>query len=273
MSSQNPAIELISREFSEAFSSVFSQTCGEPYPLEACAGEAAEAAGLQYTLAVAGAMQGKLSFQVDLDGAAILATRLMGMPVEGDVSYVPEHEDAVFEIVSQTAGLMATAFRTRFGDATINAERTQEPADGTATLIALQAAGGSKPVLIELRCDQALLQSLAQCLAPQEAAPNSAGRAPSEAPSIATERNNMQLIMDVELSLTLRFGQKTLALSEIADLATGSVIELDRVVDEPVELLLGERVIARGEVVIVDGNYGLRIVELAAIDQSTLLSA
>jgi flagellar motor switch protein FliN/FliY len=78
--------------------------------------------------------------------------------------------------------------------------------------------------------------------------------------------------MDVELNLTLRFGERILMLSEVADLTTGSVVELDRVVDDPVELLLGERVIARGEVVIVDGNYGLRITDLAAVDQNSLLS-
>jgi flagellar motor switch protein FliN/FliY len=51
-------------------------------------------------------------------------------------------------------------------------------------------------------------------------------------------------------------------LREVLELATGSVIELDRQVDEPVELLLDGKVIARGEAVIVDGNYGLRVTEI-----------
>ena len=46
------------------------------------------------------------------------------------------------------------------------------------------------------------------------------------------------------------------------DLASGSVVELDREVDEPVELILDGRVIARGEAVIVDGNYGVRVTEI-----------
>ena len=79
--------------------------------------------------------------------------------------------------------------------------------------------------------------------------------------------------MDVELDLTLRFGQRILMLSEVADLTSGAVVELDRMVEEPVELLLGERVIARGEVVIVDGNYGLRVTELTSIDPNTFLTA
>ncbi len=73
---------------------------------------------------------------------------------------------------------------------------------------------------------------------------------------------NLDLIMDVELVLTLRFGQRKLPLREVLDLAAGSIVELDRLVDEPVELLLGEKIVARGEAVIVDGNYGLRITEI-----------
>ncbi len=73
---------------------------------------------------------------------------------------------------------------------------------------------------------------------------------------------NLGLVMDVELDVTLRFGQRQLSLREVMDLTSGSVVELDREVDEPVELLLDGRVIARGEAVIVDGNYGVRVTEV-----------
>jgi flagellar motor switch protein FliN/FliY len=64
------------------------------------------------------------------------------------------------------------------------------------------------------------------------------------------------------LNVSLRFGQRQLPLREVLELASGSVIELDRQVDDPVELLLDGKVIARGEAVIVDGNYGLRVTEV-----------
>lgn len=73
---------------------------------------------------------------------------------------------------------------------------------------------------------------------------------------------NLGLVMDVELNVTLRFGQRQLSLREVMELASGSVVELDREVDEPVELILDGRVIARGEAVIVDGNYGVRVTEV-----------
>jgi flagellar motor switch protein FliN/FliY len=76
------------------------------------------------------------------------------------------------------------------------------------------------------------------------------------------EQVNLQLVLDVELNVTLRFGQRQLALREVLELTSGSVIELDRQVEEPVELLLEGKVIARGEAVVIDGNYGLRVTEV-----------
>ena len=77
----------------------------------------------------------------------------------------------------------------------------------------------------------------------------------------AADESNLGLVLDVELKVLLRFGQRQLTLREVLDLKCGSVVELDRRVDEPVELLLDGRVIARGEAAIVDGNYGLRVTE------------
>jgi flagellar motor switch protein FliN/FliY len=171
--------------------------------------------------------------------------------------------------------VIATELRTRFGTADISVARKEAPADAGAATIILGPAAGSDSVSIKLLAGRALLDSINDCLsASSKPAAAPVKEAPvTPAPESSPEHQNLRLIMDVELDLTLRFGQRTLMLSEVADLTTGSVVELDRIVDDPVELLLGERVIARGEVVIVDGNYGLRITELASIDRGTLLSA
>ena len=78
----------------------------------------------------------------------------------------------------------------------------------------------------------------------------------------ARDQVNLDLVMDVELNVTLRFGQRLLTLREVLDLTSGSVVELDRQVEEPVELLLEGKVIARGEAVVIDGNYGLRVTDV-----------
>ena len=77
------------------------------------------------------------------------------------------------------------------------------------------------------------------------------------------EQVNLDLVMDVELNVTLRFGKRRLTLREVMELTSGSVVELDRELEEPVELLLNGMVIARGEAVVIDGNYGLRVTEVS----------
>jgi flagellar motor switch protein FliN/FliY len=68
--------------------------------------------------------------------------------------------------------------------------------------------------------------------------------------------------MDLELEVTLRFGGRNLLLKDVLELGPGSVLELDRQVQEPADLLLDGKMIARGEVVMVNGNYGLRVSEV-----------
>lgn len=85
---------------------------------------------------------------------------------------------------------------------------------------------------------------------------------PQGADPLVTDSVNLGLLLDVELNVTLRFGQRQLTLREVLELTGGSVVELDRQVEEPVELLLDGKIIARGEAVVVDGNYGLRVTEV-----------
>ena len=74
----------------------------------------------------------------------------------------------------------------------------------------------------------------------------------------------IELLLDVELEATLRFGCREMPLGEILDLGPGDVVQLDRNVADPVDLLVGDKIVARGEVVLVNGNFGLRVTEVAA---------
>jgi flagellar motor switch protein FliN/FliY len=76
----------------------------------------------------------------------------------------------------------------------------------------------------------------------------------------------LDLLMDVQLGMTMRFGAKRLLLREVLDLSPGAVVQLDRKVQEPVELLLDGKLVARGEVVVIDGNYGLRVTDVSPLD-------
>jgi flagellar motor switch protein FliN/FliY len=72
----------------------------------------------------------------------------------------------------------------------------------------------------------------------------------------------IERLLDAELEVALSFGGRQLMLKEILDLNPGSVVELDHHVQDPVDLRIGGKTIARGEVVVVEGNYGLRITEI-----------
>ena len=75
----------------------------------------------------------------------------------------------------------------------------------------------------------------------------------------------LDMLMDVQLAMTMRFGSKIMLLREVLDLSPGSVIELDRKIQEPVDLLLDGRLVARGEVVVIEGNYGLRVTDVSPL--------
>lgn len=88
-------------------------------------------------------------------------------------------------------------------------------------------------------------------------------------PPPAPRDARLEAVLDVDLPLVVRFGRAIIPLRALSELGPGSVIDMGRSPDEPVELLVGERVIARGEVVIVGGNYGVRISELMQSRRST----
>jgi flagellar motor switch protein FliN/FliY len=89
--------------------------------------------------------------------------------------------------------------------------------------------------------------------------------------AIATRDNaassTFDILLDVALPVSVSFGKTSLQIREVLKLNTGSIVELDRLVADPVEVIVNNRVIARGEVVVVDGNYGVRINQLASRDE------
>lgn len=73
---------------------------------------------------------------------------------------------------------------------------------------------------------------------------------------------NLDVILDIDLPLSVRFGQTEMSLLELTRLGPGSVIDLGRPPDDPVDVLVHGRLVARGEVVVVSGNYGVRITDV-----------
>jgi flagellar motor switch protein FliN/FliY len=148
-----------------------------------------------------------------------------------------------------TASLFA-----EYGTVTCKVDRVVNPALNAMFVIPLAAEGNNGPrIPVTCYLDGKLVELLSSKPGAKDVA---------EADRVQIDPVNLNLVLDVELSMSLRFGQRQLPLREVLELVSGSVVELDRQVDDPVELLLDGRVIARGEAVIVDGNYGLRVTEI-----------
>ena len=76
------------------------------------------------------------------------------------------------------------------------------------------------------------------------------------------EENNLSRLLDIDLEAYIRFGAREMSLAELLDVGPGAVIPLDRQVTDPVDLIVGEKVVARGEVMLVQGKFGLRVTEV-----------
>lgn len=80
---------------------------------------------------------------------------------------------------------------------------------------------------------------------------------------------NLRLLMDVDLDLSISFGKTRLLLNDVLKLASGAVVELNRSANDAVDVLVNNSIVARGEVVVIDGNYGVRVTEV--VSQTALM--
>jgi flagellar motor switch protein FliN/FliY len=78
----------------------------------------------------------------------------------------------------------------------------------------------------------------------------------------AADRQNMDLLMNVPLEITAELGKCKMSVAEVLKIGEGSIVELDRLAGAPVDLLVNNKPVARGEVVAIDDNFGVRVTEL-----------
>ncbi len=81
------------------------------------------------------------------------------------------------------------------------------------------------------------------------------------------EPANIELLMDVDLPVSIELGRTKMKISDILALGPGAIVELDKLVGEPVDLLVNQKCVARGEVVVVEESFGLRITQLVSPEE------
>jgi flagellar motor switch protein FliN/FliY len=261
--------ENICRPFSDAFFAAFaaaiSEASGSPWLVAAMPDAektAHESEPVHVNVTLEGSLSGELLLQFRQADAAMLAAKYLQQPA---AELETEQSDAILKLVEAGMDRFCLAVAEEYGTFTSKTSIVSEPPSESANVAEVTAAddGGNRvSILMYLNPRLAEALSLYAEKTADESNGKSAEAAAEKEPASNPEQLNLQLVMEVELNVTLRFGQRQLALREVLELTSGSVIELDRQVEEPVELLLEGKVIARGEAVVIDGNYGLRVTEV-----------
>ena len=81
-------------------------------------------------------------------------------------------------------------------------------------------------------------------------------------PSEQAQASNLDLLMDINLPVSIELGRTKMPISELLALGPGSVVELNKLAGEPVDVMVNQKLVARGEVVVIDENFGVRITQL-----------
>lgn len=83
-----------------------------------------------------------------------------------------------------------------------------------------------------------------------------------EHPDIKQAKADLEVLLDVPLTISVELGRVTMKVQEVIDLGAGSIIEIDKAAGEPIDILVNGRLVARGEVVVVEDNFGVRVTEI-----------
>jgi flagellar motor switch protein FliN len=245
-----------------AASALFSQAlAGEPRLIESMP-KPLVGDSFGFAATISGDEQG--CFAVVLEGA-VLETPLVGEGVDQKAGW----GELLREIVDAAAGelLAGTGKKCRV-------DKFEEIGAESKVSRAFQLKAGDRAWTILVRDEVRAPKTGA---IPAAGAPDVFEEAPAEASKSATAQHSgtalskggalrpgIDLLLDVELEATLRFGSREMLLGELLDLGPGDVVQLDRNVSDPVDLIVGDKIVARGEVVLVNGNFGLRVTEVAA---------
>jgi flagellar motor switch protein FliN/FliY len=232
--------------------------------VSAAGGNPARGDGWAVTFTATGALVGTMTAWMDRAGSALLAQRVTGSDeAAGD----PVVADMLKEMWSQAAASLST--REPFTGVKLSPGAPSLAEAGEVQLAGYTVTFGADASA------QVAVTAAAQIAAPAPAPPAAAVAlraqpakmesldAPGVQPS-AAKNANLDVVLDIDLPLIVRFGRTLMTLKTLAALGPGSILDMGRSPDEPVEILVGEQVIARGEVVIVDGNYGVRITDLVS---------
>ena len=210
---------------------------------------------------------GNVSFFMSVGVATALGDLMMGGTGDEKDSLDEEDLDATKEIVSNIFGSLSTTLSAQddMPNLSFNIENISEVFAGEKLVgykkiyefdFTVESATGK----CYLAVDEKFLSNFEQEEQTKKEVKSSSCN--DEVKLTDEEIKNISLIMDVQLPVRVRIGKKTILLKDVLKMDIGSVVELDQLANAPLDILVGDKVIAKGEVVIVDGNFGVQITEI-----------
>ncbi len=187
-----------------------------------------------------------------------------------DTVETSEARNTWFEILGQSLSAMARsigAFLGREVSCESGVERSPDPESREWAAVSLEFADQALAPLLAVFSPKLIAAiSTPPAAAGQEESHETLSKPVEQAAPEPTARRSrtMDLLLDVDLPVSISFGKAQLPMKDVLKLTTGSIVELNRGVSEQVEVLVNQCLIARGEVVVIDGNYGVRIQEIAS---------
>ncbi len=229
-------------------------------------------------------INGKALLIVSKSDLARIAGMLAGLECDENMAFSPQFMESNIQFIAD--GLeSASRFLTQYSGLSVHASPPQlvNPEGNNAALLQLADSYSNVPCLsfqvkveklpndhILLLVHRDLLTSLDAQLPHHPSAQSGVPAAlPASYPSGSDTRSgttparwNLDLILDVELEVAVSFGETQMPLRDVLKLGVGSVIELDKGVNDPVTILVNDKPIVSGEVVVVNGNYGVKVLEV-----------
>lgn len=231
-------------------SQISGQTVTFEIPPEALPGTDSD---LWYTVVAGGALRGEMTLRLPAASGARLAQKFLQETEPAPDGPSAEHKEALEELLRQIAGQAATALASTVGgEVQFHVAASAAPSwSSSATRCLRTQDEAGTPVTIEIQISAALASAL-------QPRPEAQPARPMPPPAAAS----YERLLDVLLEVKLRFGSRRMVLRDVLALSAGVVVQLDSNLNSPVVLLLDGRVVAQGEVVVVDGNYGLRVTQV-----------
>jgi len=184
-----------------------------------------------------------------------------------------EAKNTWLEILGQSLGVMARSIGSllhREVNTENGGERAPDPAMSEWASVSLtfappDAPPKTPPLVVAFSPKLVELITAPQAGEAEEPARPPAPKAdPAPGNPLPAPSRTMELLLDVDLPVSISFGKALLPMKDVLKLTTGSIVELNRGIGDPVEVLVNHCLIARGEVVVVEGNYGVRIQQIAS---------